>query len=205
MLYHGATKWWNERNLSGAMFAFVYLLSSAAKQWETHIKCQQWWCLMLNTCQYRSEGNFCCFFFFLFAPHHPEQRWLCNPKSIGIWHTSMCDNKTHMTWIRFHHMPFNYGRFVICLHGLYSHFPNGVHISISRNSSKIFFKKKTSTQSRTYEKEIVPNNWTCKQMQKIQQHHNHWKICFIDVEIQKITFCFFKRPKCREKKNNTHL
>lgn len=69
----------------------------------------------------------------------PEQQWLCNPKSIGIWHTSMCDNKTHMTWIRFRHMPFNYGRFVICLHGLYSHFPNGVHISISRNSSKIFF------------------------------------------------------------------
>lgn len=105
--------------------------------------------------------------FFSFYSHltTPEQQWLCNPKSIGIWHTSMCDNKTHMTWIRFRHMPFNYGRFVICLHGLYSHFPNGVHKSISRNSSKIFLKN-TSTQSRSYGKEIVPNNWTCKQMQK---------------------------------------
>lgn len=73
------------------------------------------------------KAIFCwCFLFFYSHLTTPEQQWLCNPKSIGIWHTSMCDNKTHMTWIRFRHMPFNYGRFVICLHGLYSHFPNGI-------------------------------------------------------------------------------
>lgn len=60
-------------------------------------------------------------------------------KSIDIWHTSMrmCDNKTHMTWIRFTVCHSITELCYICLHGLFPHFPNGVHISISRNGPNL--------------------------------------------------------------------
>lgn len=64
----------------------------------------------------------------------------------GTPQCEMYDNKTHMTWIRFRYAIqfIQLRHFVVCLQGLFSHFPNGVHISISRNGFRIYHKKRST-------------------------------------------------------------
>lgn len=138
----------------------MFVCTSAAKQWDAHQMptVVLLWCWIrayiymgiettlaeLGCCCYRRHPHRYCWL------HLSLSRSLCgevtNRLIFGTPQCEWCDYKTHMTWIRFRYAIqfIQLRHFVVCLHGLFSHFPNGVHISISRydsNLSKIHLLK----------------------------------------------------------------